>query len=66
MNITLKEVYQTNPDGDQFWKLKEYYIQGSTVHSFSFLLNRYAYIGLLGAADKIYLYTGESVRHGEG
>ena len=31
MNITLKEVYQTNPDGDRFWKLKECYIRGSTV-----------------------------------
>ena len=31
MNITLREVYQTNPDGDRFWKLKECYIRGSTV-----------------------------------
>ncbi|PBK97578.1 Sm-like ribonucleo protein [Armillaria gallica] len=31
MNIMLKEVYQTNPDGDQFWKLKECYIWGSTI-----------------------------------
>lgn len=31
MNITLREVYQTNPDGDKFWKLKECYIRGSTV-----------------------------------
>ncbi|KAF9055537.1 Sm-like ribonucleoprotein, partial [Hymenopellis radicata] len=31
MNITLKEVYQTNPDGDRFWKLKECYIRGSTI-----------------------------------
>ncbi|EEB95479.1 hypothetical protein MPER_05548, partial [Moniliophthora perniciosa FA553] len=27
MNITLREVYQTNPDGDRFWKLKECYIR---------------------------------------
>ena len=33
MNITLREVYQTNPDGDRFWKLKECYIRGSTVRS---------------------------------
>ncbi|KAE9399780.1 Sm-like ribonucleo protein, partial [Gymnopus androsaceus JB14] len=31
MNITLREVYQTNPDGDKFWKLKECYIRGSTI-----------------------------------
>jgi small nuclear ribonucleoprotein (snRNP)-like protein len=31
MNITLREVYQTNADGDRFWKLKECYIRGSTV-----------------------------------
>ena len=33
MNITLREVYQTNSDGDRFWKLKECYIRGSTVCS---------------------------------
>ncbi|KAJ3565180.1 hypothetical protein NP233_g7797 [Leucocoprinus birnbaumii] len=31
MNITLREVYQTNSDGDRFWKLKECYIRGSTI-----------------------------------
>ncbi|KAL1729554.1 hypothetical protein EV714DRAFT_212778, partial [Schizophyllum commune] len=31
MNITLREVYQTNADGDVFWKLKECYIRGSTI-----------------------------------
>ncbi|KIM82508.1 hypothetical protein PILCRDRAFT_464490 [Piloderma croceum F 1598] len=31
MNITLREVYQTNADGDRFWKLKECYIRGSTI-----------------------------------
>ncbi|KAK7466290.1 RNA processing protein [Stygiomarasmius scandens] len=31
MNITLREVYQTNPDGDRFWKLKECYVRGSTI-----------------------------------
>ncbi|KAI5890164.1 Sm-like ribonucleoprotein, partial [Schizophyllum commune H4-8] len=31
MNITLREVYQTNADGDKFWKLKECYIRGSTI-----------------------------------
>lgn len=31
MNITLREVYQTSPEGDKFWRLKECYIRGSTV-----------------------------------
>jgi small nuclear ribonucleoprotein (snRNP)-like protein len=31
MNITLREVYQTNTDATRFWKLKECYIRGSTV-----------------------------------
>ncbi|KAI5123830.1 hypothetical protein M0805_009122 [Coniferiporia weirii] len=31
MNITLREVYQTNPDADRFWKHKECYIRGSTI-----------------------------------
>ena len=35
MNITLREVYQTNADGDRFWKLKECYIRGSTVRRLS-------------------------------
>ncbi|GJJ08400.1 diphthine synthase [Clathrus columnatus] len=31
MNITLREVYQTSPEGDRFWKLRECYIRGSTI-----------------------------------
>ncbi|KAI0316578.1 hypothetical protein OF83DRAFT_1126082 [Amylostereum chailletii] len=31
MNITLREVYQTNPEADRFWKVKECYIRGSTI-----------------------------------
>ncbi|THH18682.1 hypothetical protein EW146_g2342 [Bondarzewia mesenterica] len=31
MNITLREVYQTNAEGDRFWKVKECYIRGSTI-----------------------------------
>ncbi|KAG8876969.1 RNA processing protein [Tulasnella sp. 332] len=31
MNVTLREVYQTSPEGDRFWKLKECYIRGSTI-----------------------------------
>ncbi|KAI0821192.1 hypothetical protein BC629DRAFT_1578878 [Irpex lacteus] len=31
MNITLRDVYQTNAEADKFWKLKECYIRGSTI-----------------------------------
>ncbi|SCV68538.1 BQ2448_659 [Microbotryum intermedium] len=31
MNLTLKEVYQTSADGEQFWKLPECYIRGNNV-----------------------------------
>ncbi|KAF8343005.1 uncharacterized protein EI90DRAFT_818696 [Cantharellus anzutake] len=31
MNLTLREVYQTSPEGDKFWRLKECYIRGSTI-----------------------------------
>ena len=40
MNITLREVYQTSPDGERFWKLKECYIRGSTVRTYP--LSRFA------------------------
>lgn len=35
MNITLREVYQTNSEGDRFFKIKECYIRGSTVNRFA-------------------------------
>jgi len=51
MNITLREVYQTNADGDRFWKLKECYIRGSTVrHTLAHPANRQTLIAL---SDKI-------------
>ncbi|CEP17550.1 hypothetical protein [Parasitella parasitica] len=31
MNLTLREVIQTSPDGDKFWKLPECYIRGNTI-----------------------------------
>lgn len=31
MNLTLTEVYQTSSTGEQFWKLPECYIRGSSV-----------------------------------
>ncbi len=31
MNLTLKEVVQTSPDGDRFFRLAEVYIRGNNV-----------------------------------
>jgi U6 snRNA-associated Sm-like protein LSm4 len=31
MNLVLKEVVQTSPDGDRFWKLPEVYVRGNNV-----------------------------------
>ncbi len=31
MNLTLKEVVQTNPEGDQFFRLPEVYVRGNNV-----------------------------------
>ncbi|PSN71377.1 Sm-like ribonucleo protein, partial [Corynespora cassiicola Philippines] len=31
MNLTLKEVVQTSPDGDKFVRLAEIYVRGSTI-----------------------------------
>ncbi|EXJ77063.1 hypothetical protein A1O3_10221 [Capronia epimyces CBS 606.96] len=29
MNLTLKEVVQTSPEGDRFWRLPEAYVRGN-------------------------------------
>ncbi|CAH7686744.1 hypothetical protein BY996DRAFT_7013651 [Phakopsora pachyrhizi] len=31
MNLTMREVYQTSSNGEQFWKLPECYIRGNTI-----------------------------------
>ncbi|KAI8060079.1 hypothetical protein BC940DRAFT_312924 [Gongronella butleri] len=31
MNLTLREVIQTSPDGDRFWRLSECYVRGNTI-----------------------------------
>ena len=33
MNLTLKEVVQTNPEGDKFFRLPEVYVRGNNVGS---------------------------------
>lgn len=35
MNLTLKEVVQTSPDGDKFFRLPEVYVRGNNVGFFS-------------------------------
>ena len=49
MNITLREVYQTNAEGDKFWQLKECYIRGSTVCPLVFLIRHL--INIFGFTD---------------
>jgi len=36
MNLTLKEVVQTNPEGDKFHRLPEVYVRGNNVSSLRF------------------------------
>jgi U6 snRNA-associated Sm-like protein LSm4 len=36
MNLTLKEVVQTSPEGDRFWRLPEVYVRGNNVCLFHF------------------------------
>ncbi|EHY60765.1 putative U6 snRNA-associated Sm-like protein LSm4 [Exophiala dermatitidis] len=31
MNLTLKEVVQTSPEGDRFWRLPEAYVRGNNI-----------------------------------
>ncbi|EXJ69548.1 uncharacterized protein A1O5_07584 [Cladophialophora psammophila CBS 110553] len=31
MNLTLKEVVQTSPEGDRFWRLPECYVRGNNI-----------------------------------
>ncbi|RMZ86418.1 hypothetical protein DV736_g6360, partial [Chaetothyriales sp. CBS 134916] len=31
MNLTLKEVVQTSPEGDRFWRLAEVYVRGNNI-----------------------------------
>ena len=38
MNVTLRDVYLTSPDGEKFWKLKEVYIRGNVVSVGFFML----------------------------
>lgn len=39
MNLTLKEVVQTSPEGDKFFRLPEVYVRGNNVHTQSVMLS---------------------------
>ncbi|KLU86224.1 glycine rich protein [Magnaporthiopsis poae ATCC 64411] len=39
MNLTMKEVVQTSPEGDKFMRLPEIYVKGNNVRCFFFSLS---------------------------
>ena len=41
MNLTLKEVVQTSPEGDKFFRLPECYVRGNNVSKHLQFLQRY-------------------------
>lgn len=41
MNLVLKEVVQTSPEGDRFFKLPEVYVRGNNVRFLSFVFDGY-------------------------
>lgn len=42
MNLTLKEVIQTSPEGDRFFRLPECYVRGNNVRFHSSSLQKYS------------------------
>lgn len=61
MNLTLKEVIQTSPSGEKFWRLPEIYVRGSTV-----CLYYSVPTGSLTATDQIPTGARRDRRRGEG
>ena len=59
MNLTLKEVVQTNPEGDKFMRLSEVYVRGNNVGAASPRLARMA--GLMRAAQIKYLRVPDEI-----
>ena len=41
MNLTLKEVVQTSPEGDRFHRLPEVYVRGNNVRPFDLYTHRW-------------------------
>ncbi len=51
MNLTLKEVVQTSPDGDKFFRLPEVYVRGNNVSTSRHRI--WSRVGSHGIADQI-------------
>jgi U6 snRNA-associated Sm-like protein LSm4 len=52
MNIMLKEVVQTSPDGDKFFRLPECYVRGNNVSWRIYILLRCGRMKLTAAVDR--------------
>jgi len=64
MNLTLKEVVQTSPEGDKFFRLPECYVRGNNVRRAC--RSRGASQSADGVADQIPTGTGRDRGHREG
>lgn len=53
MNLTLKEVVQTSPDGDKFFRLPEVYVRGNNVSTSRQRTRGYAAKGTDTGADQV-------------
>jgi U6 snRNA-associated Sm-like protein LSm4 len=62
MNLTLKEVVQTSPEGDRFFRLAEVYVRGNNV---SLLIILRSYKANL-KTDQIFESAGGNYRAGQG
>jgi U6 snRNA-associated Sm-like protein LSm4 len=62
MNLVLREVVQTNPDGNRFHRLPEVYVRGNNVR---LLLAKIITTSLI-KADQIPPRAGRDRRHGQG
>ena len=63
MNLTLKEVVQTSPEGDKFFRLPEVYVRGNNVYLYPYPCTQ---CGLILVADQIPASTGRDHRPGQG
>lgn len=50
MNLTLKEVVQTSPEGDRFFRLPEVYVRGNNVGIYHLFLHTFAHFQALYAS----------------
>lgn len=66
MNLTLKEVVQTSPDGDKFFSLPEVYVRGNNVCLKSTSIVRMRYRGLTLCTDQVFTRSGRDHRRCKG